>query len=76
MLDHAFQTYMHTQVMRWVLVGMIGCFTGIIAFLIDTGVRYLFELKFILFDKGKFNALTRQYYSYMASTVLQYTMPL
>jgi hypothetical protein len=38
--------------MRWVLVGLIGIFTGIIAFLIDICVRYLFQLKFSLFDKG------------------------
>ena len=44
---------MHTQVMRWVLVGLIGVFTGIVAFLIDICVRYLFELKFSLFDKGR-----------------------
>ena len=46
------QTYRHTQVMRWVLVGLIGIFTGMIAFLIDICVRYLFQLKFSLFDKG------------------------
>ena len=39
--------------MRWVLVGLIGIFTGIIAFLIDICVRYLFQLKFSLFDKGR-----------------------
>ena len=38
--------------MRWLLVGIIGAFTGIIAFIIDISVRYLFQLKFSLFDKG------------------------
>lgn len=38
--------------MRWVMNGLIGIFTGIIAFLIDICVRYLFQLKFSLFDIG------------------------
>ena len=43
---------MHTQVMRWVLVGIIGFLTGVVAFLIDICVRNLFKWKFSLFDKG------------------------
>ena len=44
---------MHTQVMRWVLVGIIGFLTGIVAFLIDICVRYLVKVKFDLFDQGR-----------------------
>ena len=44
---------MHTQIMRWVLVGIIGFLTGIVAFLIDICVRHLVELKFNVFDKGR-----------------------
>jgi hypothetical protein len=43
---------MHTQIMRWVLVGIIGILTGIVAFLIDICVRYLVKVKFNVFDKG------------------------
>ena len=43
---------MHIQIMRWVLVGIIGICTGIVAFFIDICVRHLFELKLSLFDKG------------------------
>ena len=44
---------MHTQIMRWVLVGIIGFLTGIVAFLIDICVRHLVEFKFNVFDKGR-----------------------
>ncbi|CAI7991030.1 Chloride transport protein 6 [Geodia barretti] len=45
------KTYLHMEVMRWVLVGFIGVFTGLVALFIDVCVRYLFKLKFSLFDK-------------------------
>ena len=46
------QTYMHIEVLRWVLCGVIGVCTGLIALFIDVCVRYLFKLKFSLFDRG------------------------
>jgi chloride channel 6 len=45
------KTYMHIQVMRWILVGIIGVCTGLVALFIDVCVRYLFQLKFSLFDR-------------------------
>lgn len=50
------QTYLHLQVMHWVLVGIIGFVTGIVAFLINICVGYLFQLKFSQFEKGKHTA--------------------
>jgi hypothetical protein len=47
------QTYIHMEIMRWVLVGIIGILTGIVAFLINISVKYLFQLKFGLFDRSK-----------------------
>ena len=44
---------MHIQVMRWVLVGIIGAVTGLVALFIDVGVRYLFKLKYSMFEKGE-----------------------
>jgi chloride channel 6 len=45
------KTYLQMEVMRWVLVGFIGVFTGVVALFIDVCVRYLFRLKFSLFEK-------------------------
>ena len=39
---------------RWTLMGIIGALTGIVAFLIDISVKYLFLLKYSLFERGKF----------------------
>ena len=44
---------MHTQVMRWILVGIIGFLTGIVAFLIDICVRHLVKFKFDVFNNGE-----------------------
>ncbi len=41
------------QVMRWVLCGIIGFCTGIVAFLINICVHNLFKLKYSMFDKGE-----------------------
>ena len=38
------------EIMRWVLVGIIGSLTGIVAFLINFAVRNLIEVKLKLFD--------------------------
>lgn len=46
------QTYIHLQVMYWVLEGITGFLTGVVAFLINICVSYLFQLKFGQFDKG------------------------
>lgn len=40
--------------MHWVLVGIIGFLTGVVAFLINICVNYIFQLKFDQFEKGKF----------------------
>ena len=41
------------EIMRWVLVGIIGILTGIVGFLINISVKYLFKIKYNLFDKCK-----------------------
>jgi hypothetical protein len=38
--------------MYWVLEGITGFLTGVVAFLINICVSYLFQLKFGQFDKG------------------------
>ena len=38
--------------MYWVLEGITGFLTGVVAFLINICVGYLFQLKFGQFDKG------------------------
>ena len=38
--------------MRWTLMGVIGFLTGIVAFLIDISVKYLFQLKYGLLEQG------------------------
>ena len=38
--------------MRWVLVGIIGSLTGIVAFLINFAVRNLINVKLELFDRS------------------------
>ena len=38
--------------MRWVLVGIIGVLTGIVAFLISIADKYLVKLKLSVFDRG------------------------
>ena len=40
--------------MHWVLVGIIGFLTGIVAFLINICDNYLFLLKFNQFEKGSY----------------------
>ncbi|KAL5474896.1 hypothetical protein EMCRGX_G026921 [Ephydatia muelleri] len=44
-------TYWHTAVMRWVVVGVIGFLTGLVAFLLDLGMRNLLRLKFSVFSR-------------------------
>ena len=46
------QTYYHITPMRWVLMGVIGAVTGIIAFLVDISVKYLLQLKYSLLEQG------------------------
>ena len=65
------QTYIHMEIMRWVLVGIIGTLTGIVAFLINISVKYLFKLKFGLFDRSK-NRLYSVNQSFTACVVLLY----
>lgn len=38
--------------MRWVVVGFIGFFTGLVAFLLDYGMSTLLKSKFNMFNKG------------------------
>ena len=38
--------------MRWVMVGLIGFFTGLTAYLINVGIYYLSKLKYDQFFKG------------------------
>ena len=45
------QTYLHMEVMRWVLVGIIGVITGIVAFLISIIDKYLYQFKLSVFEK-------------------------
>ena len=47
------QTYIHMEVMRWFLVGIIGLLTGIVAAFIGISVKELFKGKYIVFDKGE-----------------------
>ena len=46
------QTYIHMEVLRWVLVCAIGLLTGLVAFFIDISVKELFKLKYGLFERG------------------------
>ena len=46
------QTYVHVEVMRWVLVGVIGVITGIVAFLISIIDKYLTNFKLNLFERS------------------------
>ncbi len=39
--------------MRWVLVGVIGALTGLVAFVIVTVVHTLMDAKYNLFEKGE-----------------------
>ncbi|CAI7991032.1 Chloride transport protein 6 [Geodia barretti] len=64
------KTYLHMEVMRWVLVGFIGVFTGLVALFIDVCVRYLFKLKFSLFDKGYYTVCAFNCYLYHILHVL------
>ena len=48
--------------MRWVLVGIIGFTTGIVAFLIDITVKELFKMKYGFFDKGWYTANEEQFF--------------
>lgn len=47
------QTYNHMEVLRWVLVCIIGLLTGIVAFIIDICVKRLFQAKYKVFGSGK-----------------------
>eukprot|EP00731_Ephydatia_muelleri_P016443 Em0009g867a len=38
-------TYLHITFMRWLLVGMIGCVTGLVAFAVNYGIEKLLQLK-------------------------------
>ena len=55
-INPSLQTYIHLQVMYWVLEGITGFMMGIVAFLINICVSYLFQLKFNQFDKGTVNS--------------------
>ncbi|KAL5491616.1 hypothetical protein EMCRGX_G016934 [Ephydatia muelleri] len=44
-------TYWHTAIMRWVVVGMIGFLTGLVAFLLDFGMSALLRSKFSVFNQ-------------------------
>ena len=44
------QTYVHVEVMRWVLVGIIGVITGIVAFIISIIDKYLTNFKLSIFE--------------------------
>ena len=46
------QTYAHIEVMRWVLVCVIGVMTGFVAFVIVAIVRTLVSFKYGLVIKG------------------------
>ena len=46
------QTYTHMEIMRWVLVCIIGILTGLVAFGIDMGVKQLFKIKYSQFERG------------------------
>ena len=63
------------EVMRWVLVGIIGILTGIVAFLINISVKYLFKLKFDFFNRSKqfISFLIRDYFVHLP-IMLQSTM--
>ena len=50
------------EVMRWVLVGIIGILTGVVAFLINISVKYLFQVKYNLFDKRTFLEISNNIY--------------
>lgn len=41
------------EVMRWVLVGIIGVITGIVAFVISITDKYLMALKLSVFETSK-----------------------
>lgn len=45
------QTYVHMEFMRWMLVGIIGVITGIVAFLISIADKYINQLKLSVFEK-------------------------
>ena len=47
-----FQTYLHITFMRWLLVGMIGCVTGLVAFAVNYGIEKLLQLKHEQLDSG------------------------
>jgi len=47
------QTYTHMEIMRWVLVCIIGILTGLVAFGINVGVKYLFKLKYSNFEASE-----------------------
>ena len=40
------------EALRWILVCIIGFLTGLVAFMIDFGIKKLFRLKYLLFQKG------------------------
>eukprot|EP00731_Ephydatia_muelleri_P014734 Em0008g454a len=46
-----YDTYWHTAIMRWVVVGMIGFLTGLVAFLLDFGMSALLRSKFSVFNQ-------------------------
>ena len=52
------QTYMHMEVMRWALVGIIGVITGIVAFLISIADKYLNQFKLNVFEKCMYYGIT------------------
>ena len=44
---------MHMEMMRWILVGLIGLCTGVVAAFIDICVKELFKAKFTAFELGE-----------------------
>ncbi len=51
------------EVMRWVLVGIIGLCTGIVAAFIDICVKELFKAKFSVFEMGNLLSVHAAYSS-------------
>ena len=47
------------EVLRWVLVCVIGLLTGLVAFLIDICVKELFKVKYHVFGNGKNSGLEK-----------------
>ena len=58
------------EVMRWVLVGIIGLCTGIVAAFIDICVKELFKAKFSVFEMGNLLSVHAAYSSLYNAAIL------